>query len=137
LELGSIWSRLGSEVTILESEKTFLPMLDARLSRQIAREFKEQGLNINLGCNISEIKNQNSCAEIKFLCNDSEQTIHTDKVIIAIGREPNTNNLSFEDPSILDDNGFIEVNEFCQTKLENIWAIGDVVRGPSVSTQSL
>ena len=60
LELGSIWSRLGSEVTILESEKTFLPMLDSRLSRQIAREFKSQGLNINLGCDISEIKNQNS-----------------------------------------------------------------------------
>ena len=133
LELGSIWSRLGSEVTILESEKTFLPMLDSRLSRQIAREFKNQGLNINLGCDISEIKNQNSCAEIKFLSNDSEQIIHSDKVIIAIGREPNTNHLSFDDPSILTDNGFIEVNEFCQTKLENIWAIGDVVRGPQLA----
>ena len=133
LELGSIWSRLGSEVTVLESETTFLPMLDARLSRQIAREFKNQGLNIMLGCHITEIQNKGGSAEIKYISNETEETICSDKVIIAIGREPNTTNLSFEDSSILTDKSFIEVNEYCQTKLENIWAIGDVVRGPQLA----
>ena len=133
LELGSIWSRLGSEVTILESEATFLPMLDGKLSRQIAREFKDQGLNINLGCHITEIQKKASGAEIKYTSKDTEEIISSDKVIIAIGREPNTTNLHFEDASILTDKDFIEVNEYCQTKLENVWAIGDVVRGPQLA----
>ena len=133
LELGSVWSRLGSNVTILEAQKEFLPSLDRRVSRLIQREFKLQGLSIFLDCQVQALNESTKGIEINYKEKEQENSIEADKVILAVGRKANLNNLFSEDlkPSIK--NGLIEVNDFCQTDVKGIWAIGDVVRGPKLA----
>ena len=133
LELGSVWARLGSEVTILEAQQEFLPMLDARMSRQILREFNRQGLDIRFGSNILDISDTTTGVEVKFHENGEDINLKAEKMIIAIGRKPNTQDLFNNDLVSIDDKGFIEVDEYCQTKTKNIWAIGDAVRGPMLA----
>ena len=133
LELGSVWSRLGSNVTILEAQKEFLPSLDRRVSRLIQREFKLQGLSIFLDCQVQALNESTKGIEINYKEKEQENSIEADKVILAVGRKANLNNLFSEElkPSIK--NGLIEVNDFCQTDVKGIWAIGDVVRGPKLA----
>ena len=133
LELGSVWSRLGSNVTILEAQKEFLPPLDRRVSRLIQREFKLQGLSIFLDCQVQALNESTKGIEIDYKEKEQENSIEADKVILAVGRKANLNNLFSEElkPSIK--NGLIEVNDFCQTDVKGIWAIGDVVRGPKLA----
>ena len=133
LELGSVWSRLGSNVTILEAQKEFLPSLDRRVSRLIQREFKLQGLSILLDCQVLSLNESANGIEINYKEKEQDNTMKADKVILAVGRKANLHNLFSEEltPSIK--NGLIEVNDFCQTDVENIWAIGDVVRGPKLA----
>ncbi|GIR86854.1 MAG: hypothetical protein CM15mP86_03130 [Gammaproteobacteria bacterium] len=133
LELGSVWSRLGSNVTILEAQKEFLPSLDRRVSRLIQREFKLQGLSIFLDCQVQALNESTKGIEIDYKEKEQENSIEADKVILAVGRKANLNNLFSEElkPSIK--NGLIEVNDFCQTDVKGIWAIGDVVRGPKLA----
>ena len=128
MELGSVWSRLGSNVTILEAQKEFLPSLDRRVSRLILREFKLQGLSIFLDCQVQALNESTKGIEINYKEKEQKNSIEADKVILAVGRKANLNNLFSEDlkPSIK--NGLIEVNDFCQTDVKGIWAIGDVVR---------
>ena len=133
LELGSVWARLGSKVTILEAQQEFLPMLDARMSRQILREFNRQGLDIRFGANILDISDPETDVEVKFQENGEDINLKAEKMIIAIGRKPNTQDLFNNELVSIDDKGFIEVDEHCQTKTKNIWAIGDVVRGPMLA----
>ncbi len=133
LELGSVWARLGSKVTILEAQQEFLPMLDARMSRQILREFKRQGLDIRFGSNILDISDTTIGVEVRFQENGEDINLRAEKMIIAIGRKPNTQDLFNNDLVSLDDKGFIEVDEYCQTKTKSIWAIGDAVRGPMLA----
>ena len=133
LELGSVWARLGSEVTILEAQQEFLPMLDARMSRQILREFNRQGLDIRFGSNILDISDATTGVEVKFQENGEDINLKAEKMIIAIGRKPNTQDLFNNDLVSIDDKGFIEVDEHCQTKTKSIWAIGDNVRGPMLA----
>ena len=133
LELGSVWARLGSKVTILEAQQEFLPMLDARMSRQILREFKRQGLDIRFGSNILDISDTTTGVEVKFQENGEDINLKAEKMIIAIGRKPNTQDLFNNDLVSIDDKGFIEVDEYCQTKTKSIWAIGDAVRGPMLA----
>jgi len=133
LELGSVWARLGSKVTILEAQQEFLPMLDARMSRQILREFNRQGLDIRFGSNILDISDTTTGVEVKFQENGEDINLKAEKIIIAIGRKPNTHDLFNNDLVSIDDKGFIEVDEYCQTKTKTIWAIGDVVRGPMLA----
>ena len=133
LELGSVWARLGSEVTILEAQQEFLPMLDARMSRQILREFNRQGLDIRFGSNILDISDTTTDVEVKFQENGEDINLKAEKMIIAIGRKPNTQDLFNNDLVSIDDKGFIEVDEYCQTKTKSIWAIGDAVRGPMLA----
>ena len=130
LELGSVWARLGSKVTILEAQQEFLPMLDARMSRQILREFNRQGLDIRFGSNILDISDTTSGVVVRFQENGEDTNLKAEKMIIAIGRKPNTQDLFNTDLVSVDDKGFIEVDEYCQTKTKSIWAIGDAVRGP-------
>ena len=133
LELGSVWARLGSKVTILEAQQEFLPMLDARMSRQILREFNRQGLDIRFGSNILDISDTTTGVEVKFEENGEDINLKAEKMIIAIGRKPNTQDLFNNDLVSIDDKGFIEVDEYCQTKTKSIWAIGDAVRGPMLA----
>ena len=133
LELGSLWSRLGSQVTIIEAQKEFLPMLDQRVSRQVSREFDSQGLDIKLDCEILEVKEKVNGLRINFNCKNEQLTLEPEKIILAVGRKPNTKGLFADDLLTTDEKGFIEVDEYCQTSVKNIWAIGDVVRGPMLA----
>ena len=133
LELGSVWSRLGSNVTLLEAQSEFLPMLDKRISRQIYREFENQGLKIILGSKIRELQKEKDQLKLSYLSKEKEFTISAEKIIVAVGRKPNTEGLFDQDLINTNEKGHIQVNEFCQTTIKDIWAIGDAVRGPMLA----
>ena len=134
LELGSVWARLGSEVTILEAMDDFLPMADHKVSKDVLKEFNKQGLNINLGCKVTSAKATAKNVKVGFKKKDSDEELTVDKLIVAVGRKPNTANLFDENSGLaLDEKGFIPVNDFCETEVKNIWAVGDVVRGPMLA----
>jgi dihydrolipoamide dehydrogenase len=134
LELGSVWARLGSEVTILEAMDDFLPMADHKVSKDVFKEFNKQGLNINLGCKVTSAKANAKNVKVGFEKKDGEEELIVDKLIVAVGRKPNTANLFDENSGLaLDEKGFIPVNDFCETEVKNIWAVGDVVRGPMLA----
>ena len=134
LELGSVWARLGSEVTIIETMDEFLPTADKRLAREVLRTLKIQGLNICLGSEIIEAASEKKMVKVLFRSKDELLQIEVDKLIVAIGRKPNTSNLVEKDCDlVMDENGYIPVNDVCQTSVSNIYAIGDVVRGPMLA----
>ena len=134
LELGSVWARLGSEVIILEAMDDFLPMADKKISNDVLKEFNNQGLNINLGCKVTSAKATAKNVKVDFDNKDGGAELTVDKLIVAVGRKPNTNNLFAKNSGLtLDENGFIPVNDFCETEIKNIWAVGDVVRGPMLA----
>ena len=134
LELGSVWSRLGSKVTILEAMNEFLPMADSKISDDVLKEFNKQGLNINLGCKVTATKSNKKNVTVNFQNNGDQSELTFDKLIVAVGRKPYTNNLFDESCGLsVDQNGFISVNDFCEAPLKNIWAMGDVVRGPMLA----
>ncbi|MDC0091771.1 dihydrolipoyl dehydrogenase [Gammaproteobacteria bacterium] len=134
LELGSVWARLGAEVTVLEAMDDFLPMADQKISKDVFREFNKQGLNINLGCKVTSAKPGTKNVQVSFDTKEGSSEATFDKLIVAVGRKPNTENLLGEDSGLsLDERGFIPVNEVCETSVKNIWAVGDVVRGPMLA----
>ena len=134
LELGSVWARLGSEVTVLEAMDDFLPMADKRIAKEVLREFNEQGLNINLGCKVTSAKSNKKEVTVTYENDGNVSNITVDKLIVAVGRRPNAENLFHDSCGLsLDDRGFIPVNDFCETDIKNIWAVGDVVRGPMLA----
>ena len=134
LELGSVWARLGSKVTILEAMDEFLPMADKRIARDVLRELKKQGLDINLGCKVTAARSSAKGVKVHFEDNKESHELEVDKLIVAVGRKPNTANLLDENCGItFDERGFIPVNNFCETLVKNIWAVGDVVRGPMLA----
>ena len=134
LELGSVWARLGSEVTVLEAMDDFLPMADKRIAKEVLREFNEQGLNINLGCKVTSAKSNKKEVIVTYENDGNVSNITVDKLIVAVGRRPNAENLFHDSCGLsLDDRGFIPVNDFCETDIKNIWAVGDVVRGPMLA----
>ena len=134
LELGSVWARLGSEVTILEAMDDFLPMADSKISKDVLKEFNKQGLNINLGSKVTSAKSNTKNVKVSFENQNGNAELSFDKLIVAVGRKPNTKNLFDENSGLLlDEKGFIPVNDFCETRVKNIWAVGDVVRGPMLA----
>ena len=134
LELGSVWARLGSEVTMLEAMPEFLPMADKKIAKEVFKEFTKQGLNIKLGCKVVNAKAGKNNVTVEYEEEGSLKNEIFEKLIVAVGRAPNTSNLLSEDSQIdLDDRGFIKVDDFCQTNQSGIWAIGDVVRGPMLA----
>jgi dihydrolipoamide dehydrogenase len=134
LELGSVWARLGSEVTMLEAMPEFLPMADKKIAKEVFKEFTKQGLNIKLGCKVVNAKAGKNNVTVEYEEEGSVKNEIFEKLIVAVGRAPNTSNLLSEDSQIdLDDRGFIKVDDFCQTNQSGIWAIGDVVRGPMLA----
>ena len=134
LELGSVWSRLGSEVTVLEAMDKFLPMADKRIAKDVLKEFNKQGLNINLGCKVTSALSNKKDITVTYENNGTTTELKVDKLIVAVGRRPNTENLLDKNCGLsIDEKGFIPVNDFCETNVQNIWAVGDVVRGPMLA----
>ncbi len=135
LELGSVWRRLGAEVTILEGASEFLPAADRDVSKEALKAFTKQGLTIQLGAKVTEVKTSAKHVKIKYTdSSNDEQKLEVDRLIVAIGRVPNTDGLGAESIGLkLDDRGFVQVDDDCRTNLPNIWAVGDVVRGPMLA----
>ncbi len=135
LEMGSVWRRLGSKVTILESMPDFLSNTDRQVSREAIKIFRKQGLDIQLDVEI--IKNHLDKKSVMLDYLDSKKVLHSevfDNVIVSIGRVPNLGNLRLINSTLeCDKNGFVIVDEHCKTSLENLWAVGDVVRGPMLA----
>lgn len=135
LELGSVWRRLGSNVILLEEFSNLLNIADKSIAIEATKQLKTQGLKIYYGVKILQIDKLNNCVNIFYLDNlNKKNKIQADRLIISIGRTPNINNLGLENIGIkVNRNGFIDVNEFCETNIRNIYAIGDVVRGPMLA----
>ena len=135
LELGSVWNRLGSEVTILEAMDTFLAPVDKQLSREAQRTFtKGQGLDIKLGAKVTATKVGKDSVEVTYSLKDQEHTETFDKLIVAVGRKASTNDIAAEDLGLkLDDRGRVDVNERCETNIPGVYAIGDAVKGPMLA----
>ena len=134
IELGSVWARLGSEVTIIEVLDEFLPAADKRIARDVLRTLKAQGLNICLASEVIEASSDSEGVNISYKHKDDSLDIKVDKLIVAVGRKPNTSDIFGNDCNLLiDENGFISVNDRCETSVKNIYAIGDVVRGPMLA----
>lgn len=134
LELGSVWARLGSQVTMLEAMPDFLPMVDKKIAKEIYKEFTKQGLNIKLGCKVTNAVANKINVNVKYEEDGSSSDEIFDKLIVCVGRAPNTENLLSDDCGIdIDDKGFIKVDNFCSTNEPGVWAVGDVVRGPMLA----
>ena len=134
LELGSVWARLGSKVTVIEAMDDFLFMADKEVAKETFKDFKKQGLDIRLGCKLTSSKSLKNSVKITYENNGTSENMEFEKLIVAVGRKPNTSDIFEEDCGIsLDEKGFISVNQNCQTDVKNIWAIGDVVRGPMLA----
>lgn len=135
LEMGSVWRRLGSEVTVLEALPTFLGAVDEQIAKEAKKAFDKQGLKIELGVKVGEIKSGKKGVSIAWTNAKGEaQTLDVDKLIVSIGRVPNTIGLNPEAVGLaLDERGAINVDGDCKTNLPNVWAIGDVVRGPMLA----
>jgi dihydrolipoamide dehydrogenase len=134
LELGSVWRRLGSEVTVLEALEQFLPIADAAIAKEAQRHFKKQGLDIKLGAKVSSAAAAGAAVDVVYTDAQGEHTLQVDKLVVAVGRKPFTQGLLAEGTGVkLDARGFIEVDDHCRTGVPNVWAVGDVVRGPMLA----
>ena len=134
LELGSVWNRLGAEVTILEALPSFLAAVDADISKVAAREFKKQGLDIKLGAKLSKAEVKTDGVHLTYSDAKGEQSLVVDKLLVAVGRRAATRNLLAEGVAVkLSERGQIEVDEHCHTGVDGVWAIGDCVRGPMLA----
>jgi dihydrolipoamide dehydrogenase len=135
LEMGSVWRRLGSDVTVLEGLPTFLGAVDEQIAKEAKKAFDKQGLKIELGVKVGDIKAGKKGVSIAYTNAKGEaQELVVDKLIVSIGRVPNTIGLNPEAVGLaLDDRGAIVVDDDCRTNLPGVWAVGDVVRGPMLA----
>ena len=135
LEMGSVWRRLGAEVTVLEGLPTFLGLVDEQIAKEAKKAFDKQSLKIELGVKVGEIKPNKNGVSIAYTNSKGEpQTLAVDKLIISIGRVANTIGLNPDAVGLkLDEHGMIPVDDDCKTNLPNVWAVGDVVRGPMLA----
>jgi dihydrolipoamide dehydrogenase len=134
LELGSVWRRLGSVVTVLEAVEQFLPMVDQTIAKEAARHFKKQGLDIKLGAKVLRGAVSGAAVDVVYADAQGEHTLQVDKLVVAVGRRPFTEGLLADGTGVeLDARGFIQVDEHCRTSAPNVWAVGDVVRGPMLA----
>jgi dihydrolipoamide dehydrogenase len=134
LELGSVWRRLGSEVTILEALPDFLAAADADIAKAAAREFKKQGLDIKLGAKVSKAEVKGDEVHMTYADASGEKSLVVDQLLVAVGRKAATNGLLGEGSGVqLDERGRVVVDAHCKTNAENVWAIGDCVRGPMLA----
>jgi dihydrolipoamide dehydrogenase len=134
LEMGSVWNRLGSEVTLLEAVETFLAPVDHQVSREALRQFKKQGLDIRLGTRVTGTKKTKRHIEVQYQDKEGNHEIAVDKLLVSVGRRPNSDGIAAPEADLLlDERGYIHVDEKCETNLPGVYAIGDVVRGPMLA----
>lgn len=135
LELGSVWRRLGAEVTILEGAPEFLAAADRDVAKEALSALTKQGLEIKLGAKVEEVKTSGKGVKVEYEdASGKEHKAEFDKLIVSIGRVPNTDGLGADTVGLkLDERGFVEVDDDCRTNLPNVWAVGDVVRGPMLA----
>ena len=134
LEMGSVWRRLGAEVTVLEALPTFLGTADEAIQKEAAKVFAKQGLKLELGVKMGSIDKKKN-VKVQYTASDtSSRTLEVDRLIVSIGRVPNTGGLNGAAVGLkLDERGFVAVDGDCRTSVPNVWAIGDVVRGPMLA----
>jgi dihydrolipoamide dehydrogenase len=135
LEMGSVWRRLGAQVTVLEALPTFLGAVDEQVAKEAHKAFTKQGLKIELGVKIEEVRSDKKGVTVAYAdAKGAALSLSVDKLIVSIGRVPNTTGLNAEGVGLkLDERGFIAVDDDCRTNLPNVWAVGDVVRGPMLA----
>jgi dihydrolipoamide dehydrogenase len=135
LEMGSVWRRLGAQVTVLEALPTFLGAVDEQIAKEAHKVFTKQGLVIELGVQLDTVKTTRKGVSVAYRNAKGEaQTLDVDKLIVSIGRVPNTEGLNAQAVGLkLDGRGAIEVDDQCRTNLPGVWAVGDVVRGPMLA----
>jgi dihydrolipoamide dehydrogenase len=133
--MGSVWRRLGAQVTVLEALPTFLGAVDEQIAKEAHKAFTKQGLKIHLGVKISQVKTGKKGVTVSYAdAAGAAQTLECDKLIVSIGRVPNTTGLNAEAVGLnLDERGFVAVDDDCRSNLPNVWAVGDVVRGPMLA----
>ncbi|MFA6444934.1 MAG: dihydrolipoyl dehydrogenase [Sterolibacterium sp.] len=139
LELGSVWKRLGAEVTILEALPDFLAAADQAVAVEAWKVFtRKQGLNIQLGVKIGKVSVGKKSVNVAYEVGDESFTLDCEKLIVSVGRLPNTDGLGAESVGLeLDERGRIVVDEHCRTNLDNVWAVGDVVPGPMLAHKGM
>lgn len=134
LELGSVWRRLGADVTILEAAPDFMGYADQDVAKEALKLFTKQGLKINIGVKINKVTTGKKGVTIEYEGKDGAQKLECDKLIVSVGRIPNTDGLNAEAVGLkINERGQVDVDGHCKTNLENVWAIGDVVRGPMLA----
>jgi len=134
LELGSVWRRLGAEVVVLEAQDAFLPMVDDQIARDSLKQFTKQGLDIKLGARVMSSLVEGNQVSIDYTDKGGEQKLLVDRVIVAVGRRSNIDQLTLPETDLLiDERGLVHVNGACETNLPGVWAIGDLVRGPMLA----
>ena len=134
LELASVWRRLGSEIVILEAQDSFLGMVDQQIATAAFRQLQKQGLDIRLGACVKGTQIENSAVRLDYEDGQGSHQEQVDKLIVAVGRSPNSDGL-FDDASglLIDEWGFVHVDDQCATNLPGVYAIGDLVRGPMLA----
>jgi dihydrolipoamide dehydrogenase len=138
LELGSVWSRLGSEVVLLEALDEFMPMADERIAKDALKILQGQGLDVRLGCRVTGAEVKAKKVHVTYQDKSGEQSLEFDKLIVAVGRRPYTEGLLSADAGVnLDERGFLYVNDLCATDAPNVYAVGDVVRGPMLAHKAM
>ena len=139
LEMGSVWRRLGAEVMILEALPDFLSVADIDVAKEAAKVFAKQGLNIQLGVTIGEVKASKKSVSIAYTDKDGKaQKLDADRLIVSVGRIPNTDGLNSDAVGLkLDERGRIDVDAHCRTNLPGVWAVGDVVSGPMLAHKAM
>ena len=134
LEMGSVWRRLGTDVTVLEAAPDFLPFADQDIAKEALKLFTKQGLKITTGIKLGKVTVTKKGVTVAYEDKDGAKTLECDKLIVSVGRIPNTDGLNGDAVGLkLNERGQVEVNGHCQTNLPNVWAVGDVVRGPMLA----
>ncbi|MEQ9022049.1 MAG: dihydrolipoyl dehydrogenase [Pseudomonadales bacterium] len=139
LELGSVWARLGSEVVVIEAMDKFLPAMDQDIAKESHKILGKQGLDIRMGCKVtgSEVKTSGKSKKVELSYEDSKGEVQTetfDKVVVCVGRRPFSDGILADDAGVeVNERGFVQVNESCETSVPGVWAVGDLVRGPMLA----
>ena len=134
LELGSVWARLGAEVTVIEAQDKFLPAADEQIAKEALKTLTKQGLSIRLGARLTASEVKKKQVTVSFTDAEGEQQMTFDKLIVAVGRRPVTTDLLAADCEVtLDERGYIYVDDYCATSVPGVYAVGDVVRGPMLA----
>jgi len=134
LELGSVWGRLGADVVLLEAMEDFLPNMDVQIAKESAKIFKKQGLDVRLGARVTGSEVKDGKVSVTYTQGGEDHTEVFDRLIVSVGRRPNTQDLFSDDSGVTtDERGSVYVNDICATEAPGVWAIGDIVRGPMLA----